>query len=229
MSAARKSLVIVPTKGRAATISERIIENARLSSVSDFVLAVDFDDRGDYSWAESNSIKISRGPSLGMNFALNRVAMERADDYEYLSFMGDDSAVKTPGWDEILIKGLEKKGFGVAYGDDLLSDGKLPTFVIISSDIIRSLGYMAPPVLKHMFLDNFWLHLGTKLEACYFDKNVIVEHLHPSAGKAVLDDTYRATNRHIVNLRDKARYYLYLVIAFPVALKILRKDLAGRR
>lgn len=227
MKNVNRNLVIIPTRGRASAIKDRIIENASLSSCSDFVLAIDLDDAGDYEWAASAGVFVSRGKSNGMNAALNRAAMERADEYDYVSFMGDDSAVRTPGWDSIFVEALGSTCGGVAYGNDLLSHGLLPTFVMVSTNIVKPLGYFAPPILRHMFLDDFWLLLGHTLGRCHYDQNVIVEHMHHSAGKSDLDETYRATNRHLVNIRDRLNFFIYKKTQFPSAIRRVQRSDKG--
>jgi hypothetical protein len=205
-----KNLVIIPTRGRDSVIGPRIIESLSLSVTSDFCISIDEDDTGDYSWAKSNGIVVVSGPARGMNVALNRAVEKFAADYEYITFMGDDHAVRTREWDSILIDSIKNKGYGIAYGDDLITHGSLPTFAMVSTNIIQTLGFLAPPQLKHMYLDDYWLRLGRDLEACFYREDVIVEHLHHSVGKSAFDSTYQATNRHIVNLRDRISYYLYL-------------------
>ena len=208
----RRNLVIIPTRGRVESVKTRVLENARLSKDSDYCISVDTDEEGDYSWVNAAGLILVSGPPEGMNAALNRAFDEVGRSYEFVSFMGDDHSVRTLGWDALLIESISTLGFGVAYGDDLLTHGKLPTFAMISGNVAQGLGFIAPPSLRHMYLDDYWLRLGKSLNACFYRSDVVVEHMHHSVGKSDFDDTYKATNRHLVNLRDRVLYYRYLLV-----------------
>jgi len=110
----------------------------------------------------------------------------------HIGFMGDDHRVRTPGWDRMLA--LAAGDWGVAYGDDLLQGPRLPTAVVMAADLVRVLQKMAPFELRHMYCDDYWLRLGHGLDRIRYLHDVVIEHMHPSAGKAELDESYRQTN-----------------------------------
>lgn len=217
-----RNLVIIPTRGRGENIKARLLNNLARSCVSDYVLALDNDDVADYGWAEEIGVQLNKGPSTSMSAALNRVAQEKANDYEYLSFLGDDHRVLTNCWDSELLTSVGATDMAVAFGDDLLTDPPLATFVMIDARIVRRLGYMSPPSLSHMFLDNFWMLLGRRLNSLVYEKDVIVEHEHFSTGKSTLDATYKATNKHSRNLKDRVRFNYYKAVRLNKDLKLLR-------
>ena len=55
--------------------------------------------------------------------------------------------------------------------------------------IINALGYMAPPTLQHLFVDNVWYAWGRNTSMKYLEETHI-EHMHPIAEKAEWDDVY---------------------------------------
>lgn len=109
----------------------------------------------------------------------------------HVGFMGDDHRTRTPGWD---VKLMEAAGDGLAYGDDLLRGEELPTAVVMHADILRALGRMAPPELYHMYCDDYWLAIGRAGLGIRYVPEVVIEHLHPAAGKAVHDASYDESN-----------------------------------
>ena len=111
------------------------------------------------------------------------------NDYKYLSFMGDDHRPRTKGWDVFLTDPLKNK-IGVSYGNDLLQGKNIPTAVVLSSEIVRELGFMVPPVLRHFFFDNYWKDLGTGIDRLHYMDDVIIEHMHPLNNKSSGDETY---------------------------------------
>ena len=80
---------------------------------------------------------------------------------------------------------------------------------MMSTNIIEILGFMSPPQLIHLFMDNFWMVLGLNIGSLYYFDDVIIEHLHPYAGKAEIDDGYieaNSTERVSADEREFARY-----------------------
>jgi hypothetical protein len=124
---------------------------------------------------------------------LNQLAVEAAaqEGVRYIGFMGDDHLPRTASWDGTICEALDELGSaGIVYGNDLFQGPNLPTAVFMHAEIVRTLGYMAPPCLRHMFLDNFWLELGRSAGTIRYLPDVIIEHMHPEAGKAPEDDNY---------------------------------------
>lgn len=131
----------------------------------------------------------------------------RCQRVTHIGFIGDDHRMRTPGWDARLAEAAGE--WGIAYGNDLLRGAELPTSVVMSADLIRVLGKMAPSELWHMYCDDYWLALGRQLGRITYLDDVIVEHLHPAAGKAQLDDSYRETNSPEVFSRDATAWAVY--------------------
>ena len=205
-------ITIVPTRGRndnAKEFSRLFFEN---SSISDLVFGLDEDDQHQYERLEG--VKYEVHPRLKVNGTLNLLAKKYCSEYEYLAFMGDDQRLRTPRWDETFYKVLKNKPLGLAYGDDLIQSERLPTSVVMDSRIVQILGYMAPPCLTHMYIDNFWLDLGLRLQTLFYFPDVVIEHAHFSVGKANLDKTYLDSNNSNQYAEDFAKYRKYLAEHF---------------
>ena len=189
--------------------------------MSDFVIAID-DDQSDL-YPRLDGVTYEVNPRLRMNGTLNLVANKYADKYETIFFLGDDHLVKTPSWDEYLTKAIAAKGYGLAYGNDLLQKQNLATAVMMSTNIIRAVGYMAPPKLVHLFMDNYWMILGQRLGTLWYFDNVIIEHLHPIAGKTSWDEQYMEVNSTDVSNADRIELNRYMSEEFEGELdKIVR-------
>lgn len=144
------------------------------------------------------------GPRLRLGPTLNHYATYAMDTYDAIGFMGDDHLPRTPGWDRELADSL--RPFGVAYGNDLIQGPALPTAVLLDARLVRAMGFMCPPGLVHMYLDNFWRHLGVAMGTLAYRPDVVIEHLHPIAGKSEWDDRYREVNDGGVYAADEAAY-----------------------
>ena len=200
-----------------------------INATADFtelIFAIDADDVAEYgdlmhATAGVNNVKIVIAARMGMNGTLNHWANWMAPDYDFICFMGDDHLPITKGWDTKLAEAIGDKA-GIAYGNDLLQGENLPTAVVMSTKIIRALGFMSPPALKHLFLDNFWLAIGKALGNATYLPDVIIEHLHFTNGKAAHDERYAAVNNAEMHNGDEAIFAEYMANEFADAVESVR-------
>ena len=202
------NLVILPTRSRPDSAERCINALKEHSTISDFVIAID-DDQSDL-YPRLDGVTYEVNPRLRMNGTLNLVANKYTDKYETIFFLGDDHLVQTPAWDQYLSGAIAQKGYGLAYGNDLLQGFSLATAVMMSTNIIKPVGYMAPPKLVHLFMDNYWMTLGKRLGTLWYFEKVIIEHLHPVANKVAWDDQYREVNSDEISNGDKKEFTRYL-------------------
>jgi hypothetical protein len=125
--------------------------------------------------------------------------------------MGDDHRPRTKGWDTAYLETLRELGTGIVYGNDLLQCGRIPTQCAMTTDIVRALGFMAPHVFTHLYVDNYWLELGQRAECIRYLPDVVVEHCHPVAGKAEWDEGYARVNNADMYARDEKAFSDYFM------------------
>jgi hypothetical protein len=160
----------------------------------------------------------------GMAKPLNFAAGHYANKYRHFAFLGDDHRPRTKNWDVHFINALDELGTGLVYGNDLLQGKNLATAIAMTGDIVKALGGMVPPDMIHLYLDNFWMQLGQDLNAMTYLDDVILEHMHPIAGKAEWDEGYRAVNAEEVYSADKKALDDYLQSsAYPQLLMALKQ------
>lgn len=209
----RPLAVIVPSRGRPESANDLAHTWWTVScDASDLYIVVDSDDPklDEYHDALDDAptgvaLVIQETPG-NMVKALNRTALHLAKRHFALCFMGDDHRPRTPCWDNIVTESLELMGTGIVTGSDGYREDELPTWCAMSSDIVRILGYMAPPGLVHMYVDNAWKTLGETLERFVYLPSVLVEHMHPVVGKAAMDEGYLRVNSPAIYARDEAAY-----------------------
>lgn len=211
--------VIVPTRGRpenAARLAEAFRETDALNALPVFVADWDDPELPGYK-ALLDEGKISRlmiptaaKCGAGMCAALNYAARRYAELYEAVGFMGDDHLPRTAGWDDRILDALDDTLPKIVYGNDLLQGPNLPTAVFMPSRVIRATEFMAPPVMRHLYLDNYWKALGEHLGGLTYLNDVIIEHLHPIAGKAEWDERYRVVNSGERDQGDRRAWEEYL-------------------
>ena len=201
------NLVIIPARGRPDKAKVAFDALKNLSKISDFMIGLDDDDAHNYP--ELDGVIREVNPRLKMNGTLNLLSTKYADKYETITFMGDDHLVRTEGWDEKLYEPIKNRGFGIAYGNDLFQGENLPTMVMMSTNIIKELGFMAPPKLIHLFMDNFWKVFGQVLGCLDYKADVVIEHMHFMAGKSSSDAQYLEVNSSDVSNHDALAFKEY--------------------
>jgi len=193
--------LLVPTRGRPANAARlaRAVAATASPGFTTLIFVIDHDDPLMSAYVSelravpgSTRLMVTEpgGPER-MGPVLNWAAARKAGDYDFLGFMGDDHLPVTQQWDERLCAAIGDRP-GVAYGNDLHQSAALPTAVIMSAVLVRTLGYMSPPPLVHLWIDDFWRVLGEATRLAYLP-DVVVEHLHPSAGKAPSDPGYASS------------------------------------
>lgn len=205
-------LVIVPTRGRpqnAARLAAAFAETDSLNA--DLVFVADHDDPELIAYhTAAPRLLVYRGETgNGLVPALNWAAGLYADIYDHLGFMGDDHLPRTAGWDAHVLGALDTSRPRVVYGNDLLQGEALPTAAFLPSRMVRALGFMAPPVLRHLYVDNFWLDLGKALGGLRYLPDVVIEHIHPAAGKTPMDERYAVVNAAGADLSDRRAWHEY--------------------
>lgn len=202
-SAAVTSCWIVPSARRPHNAREltEAWENTAAGLSTALLLVVDDDDPDldgyrqvsvDHPWIKLLEFE---GSPHRIGPILNTVCRDLLDGKlgrvpDLIGFMGDDHRPRSLWWDRELATMLARWP-GMAYGNDLFQQERLPTACLISSSVLAAYGGMVPEGLDHLGLDDFWLQLGHETHLAY-RPDVIIEHVHPAAGKAAMDPGYAA-------------------------------------
>ncbi len=207
--------IIIPTRGRPDAASAVIDAcHATCATEPNLVLSVDADDpdldRYTRLAAGRAAVFVDEDPG-GHVRAINRaaaMALRHSDPYAIVK-LDDDHRPRTVGWDSEYLAALRRTGTGIVYGNDLLQGFNMPTSPGITADIVKALGFVAPPTLGHLYCDDFWRDLGRGAGCLTYLPEVIVEHLHPGAGKAIWDAGYARVNSPLRYTTDRAAYDEY--------------------
>ena len=202
----KRLLLIVPSRKRPSACDELLSAFKETAQDADIIFGLDDDDKSKYSPEVLKHAVIN--PRLRMGGTLNHIARENKDSYDFLAFMGDDHRPRTKAWDKILCDAIGDKP-GISYGDDLLQGASLPTAITMSAEIVRRIGYMVPPCLIHLYMDNFWRDFGGMIGNLQYRADVVIEHMHYLAGKAINDLQYQEVNASHVYAKDGLAYEEY--------------------
>lgn len=204
-----KSLcLIVPSRGRPTNV-QRLTEAVEQTSLGEAQLVVGIDDNDPKraGYVDVPCVKVMLAGHPTMIDKLNSIATYEAQAYEFIGFAGDDHVPRTKGWDKAIIEALDRlPGPGIVYCNDLFQGPNLPTSVFMHSSIVLALGWMAPPTLQHLYCDNAWKALGEALGSIRYLPDVVIEHVHPHAGKAESDEQYERVNSGERYAADQAAF-----------------------
>lgn len=217
-----KTLIVVPSLKRpknAERLLDRFIKTTTYSDGVYLTFAVEKDDPTLDDYPTPYTHPVRHGGSMVK--ALNEVAAEQASHFDYLAFLGDDTLPRGDWYPKVIVA-LESIRNSIVYGDDLYHGQNLPTSVFMDSNIVRTLGYMAPPNQKQLFVDNYWKALGEDLGTLIYLDDVIIEHLHPSFGKAPSDSSYELSNSPERWREDEKAFALHMNSQHPRDLEKLR-------
>jgi hypothetical protein len=195
-------VVVMPSRGRPSRAHAAIaaIRGTAARVDTRVVLAVDEDD------PELEAYRALRWETGDLVRATNTVAMRIAteDPGCVIGNLGDDHVARTPAWDRRVLEALDEPG--IAYGDDRFQRRELPTAPFISASIVLALGWYALPACRHLFVDNAWRDLGVQAGCLRYLPDVVIEHVHPLAGKAAWDEGYHRANGEETVEHDKRAY-----------------------
>lgn len=142
---------------------------------------------------------------------LNRAARWAATRYAQVGFLGDDHVPRTMQWCCVLAAALDQDRPVIAYGKDGFQDEALPTWWAMSSNIITKLGRMVPANVQHLYCDNAIYQLGAKSGSLVYLPEILIEHMHPVAGKAEWDEGHTRVNRRQQYDRDRLAFEAWVV------------------
>lgn len=210
-------LVIIPTRGRPQAVPELVAAWDETGATADLLFAVDTDDPELAAYKQhaatlkaDGRFRFTFGKRRRLVGTLNAQAVKAAKTYRFLAFMGDDHRPRPAAmpWDARIRECLSG-GPGIVYGNDLLQGEKMATAVAMTSDIVRTLGYMVPDCLVHLCADLVWVDWGRGMGRITYLHDMVIEHLHPAAGKASVDAVYEDCNSPERASQDAAAYYEY--------------------
>lgn len=181
--------ILMPTKSRPQNVKRFFEAYKKTLAVEQVVLLIDDDDKylPDYmNLGTDFYFYLNKADGIG---GLMNLFYEDNPNESYYALIADDVLPETEHWDIILKHGCLETG-GITWGADGIQNEGLPTHPFINGNLVRKLGYIAHPKLKHCFIDNCW-HIAAKIIGGGYYPNIKMTHMHYLNGKAHMDDTYK--------------------------------------
>lgn len=210
-------VTIVPTRSRPESV-ERVVAaweaTGAFGEGAELLFVV---DRDDPACADYRAALVTCREGVSAAYAdtwrplvpkLNRIAVSLAvGRYAFaVGFAGDDHLPRTEGWVARYLGVLHSVRTGIVYCDDGYQHENIPTQWAMTSDIVRGLGRMVPAPVDHLYCDNAVRDLGRDAGCLTYLDDVLIEHMHPAAGKASTDEQYQRVNGSEQYRDDRAAY-----------------------
>lgn len=157
----------------------------------EFVFYVDEDDDSSLDVISQHGGKIITGPRVVLSEMWNRCA-ERAS-HNVMMHCGDDIIFRSDHWDSIVLNEFEQVPDKIllVYGRDGFQDEKLGTHSFIHRNWVDTVGYFVPPYFSSDYNDTWLNEVAIALGRRRYVPEIYTEHMHPAAGKGVLDITHQ--------------------------------------
>jgi hypothetical protein len=170
--------VLVPSRGRPENVA-RLVEACARTCRLDTIVAFGFDEDDDELAA---NLKAADGCLTSVRHRMGLAAWTNTlsalhEDTRWQASIGDDMVPVTDGWDERLCEAAGPSG--MAYPNDRRRDD-IPEAVVISTRVVRALGWFCQPSLRHWYVDSVWRDLGTGAGCLTYLPGVLVDHRHPN-------------------------------------------------
>jgi hypothetical protein len=186
------NIVMLGSRGR-PELAQKCLESFKAKShISDFLLIIDEDEQDLYPRIEGVTTVVMPA-SYGTTWCAKTnyfVEKQLYKGYFTFSWVDDDCVVETDGWDLLLSLPLKVKGYGVAWGNDGIQHGRVPTKGTATTNLLDIFGFFSIPGTIHLYVDDFWKRIGEELNSAHYAPNVMIPHYHWVNKKAEVDKTY---------------------------------------
>ena len=172
---------LLPSRGRPHLV-RRLFAEGKFRTPG--LLIIDDDDYKNYRGMElpSGWEKVSF-PRMFLSGKLN-AGVKRRPDEPWYGILNDDHLPLTADWDLKLVKACNPMTWPKDnYGDRIST-------LVISGDLVRTLGWISPPELNHFYIDDVH-ELIAECLGCHRLDSVTVSHEHVNAGRMKPDLTWQ--------------------------------------
>jgi hypothetical protein len=113
-----------------------------------------------------------------------RAIWPQVKDMGWVGLVSDDLVPASGSWDVKLIGQLQGWNF-VSSNDGWQAPGRMHGATCWSGDLLRAVGWLFPPELRHIFHDDVWETLGRETGTWSTRMDIMVKHLHEALGGVI--------------------------------------------
>lgn len=199
-------MILIPSRGRPLSLKRFLFYYCTTGATEPGTVLLDRDDAHNYEniGTPPGWQFVIHGDRAPITEITNR-GMSMYPDSPYYGVLADDVIPHTDQWDKKLKDACIPNG--VSWGDDGIHGEGLCSHMFMGGDLARAQGYISWPGVKAWCADNLWMDMAKALGTAKYLRDVKIEHMHPSNGKAANDPTYEEARPH--NQGDVEAYQRY--------------------
>jgi len=191
----KKGLWLLPSKNRPDSLKRFFAAYVATKATTHVCVIVNYDDMNHSTVGvdipEGCSVRSMRGVDCVAD-AINNASLFLLKDpeIEWIGLICDDHIPETEAWDIKLIE--QANGFNVVSSNDgWQAPRRIHGAIVFSADLLRAVGWIYPPGIKHSFQDDAWEYIGARTGIWKTDMGIMVRHAHGSVAR-VRDDVSEA-------------------------------------
>jgi len=194
-------VMLVPSLNRSGLMEEYLKTYVETEATMPGLILVDeqdpqLDQYKDLELPKGWEIVVTKAVLMGDKI---REVWSRIIDLDYVALTNDDHKYRTKHWDRTIISQI--RGYNVVATNDGPTPDKpwnapkrIAGAICFSGPILRTLGWMFPPGLQHLYSDDAWAYLFGQAECCNILMDVCVEHDHAYKDASKRDSTFEKVN-----------------------------------
>lgn len=191
--------ILTPTRGRPDNITRLVTsayDTAFRPNLIEFIFYVDVDDQtSGYAIENLAATGVNTMMIVGERIVLSEMwnVCARAARSDIMMHCGDDIIFRSDRWDEHVLGEFERypDGIVLVHGRDGYQDRGLATHGFRHRNWMNVVGNFVPPYFSSDYNDTWVTEVADALGRRSYLESVYTEHMHPSAGKAVIDQTHQ--------------------------------------
>ena len=225
-------MIMVPVRGRRESCERLLKAFADTLTIADACFITDPDDAATYDgidWGKAQRLVLDPRGMIGPK--RNYAARMFMDSYDAVMCAEDDIVPGPHGWDATLMGELAGMGgTGMVYPDDDRRTD-VPENVLISTDIVRALGWFCEPSMQHYYIDDVWGALGRQAGCLKLCKDVLFENFHYTMAKdgAAGTDAVYSESERLNGTADAQAYQVWRRDRMAADVATVRKVLDSKR
>jgi len=183
----KKGLWLLPSKNRPDSLKRFFEAYKATKSTTQVCVIVNYDDMNHSAVGvdipEGCSVRSMRGVDCVAD-AINNASLFILKDteIEWIGLICDDHVPESESWDVKLIERLNGYNF-ISSNDGWQAPKRMHGAVAFSADLVRAVGWLYPPGIKHSFQDDAWEYIAARTGIWQTDMGVMVRHMHVSTAQ----------------------------------------------
>lgn len=204
-----KFSILCPTRNRvdgAKRLVDSIISTASDPASVEILFYVDSDDPSITRYQEVLGDMVTVGEPMSVSKSWNIIAQKSNGDI--LTMANDDQVYRTNGWDSRIVEETQKFPDQIycMWTQDGINGSGHCAFPIVSRKWYETLGYFSPGIFEFLYNDTWIMDIGRRVGRLHYIEDVVLEHLHFTAEKSEMDDTYARSRRDGQVDRDRKKF-----------------------